>query len=131
VLHEALRLCPPGPALSRMVIHDIEVEGHRVEAGAMAVAGTYTMHHDQRWDDPLVFDSDRFSPQDSNGRDRWQHLPFGGDPRSCISDHFASARSHPDPVSEQAPSSGCTPPVCPTPRSRHRLSPRDMALKLK
>ncbi|MGH3984733.1 MAG: cytochrome P450 [Pseudonocardiaceae bacterium] len=29
-------------------------------------------------------DPDRFSPQRSKGRNRWQYLPFGGGPRSCI-----------------------------------------------
>jgi cytochrome P450 len=41
------------------------------------------------WDDPLEFDPGRFSPQRAKGRSRWQYLPFGGGPRSCIGDHFA------------------------------------------
>jgi cytochrome P450 len=48
------------------------------------------MHRDPAlWHNPLVFDPERFSPQSSKGRDRWQYLPFGGGPRSCIGDHFA------------------------------------------
>jgi cytochrome P450 len=37
----------------------------------------------------LVFDPNRFSRSNSKNRDRWQYLPFGGGPRSCIGDHFA------------------------------------------
>ncbi|MGA8329141.1 MAG: cytochrome P450, partial [Mycobacterium sp.] len=48
------------------------------------------MHRDpQLWDHPLTFDPDRFLPERSQGRNRWQYLPFGGGPRSCIGDHFA------------------------------------------
>ena len=38
---------------------------------------------------PVGVRPDRFSPENSKGRDRWQYLPFGGGPRSCIGDHFA------------------------------------------
>jgi cytochrome P450 len=90
VLHEALRLCPPGPAIPRMVMKDFDVDGYRVEAGSGAIVGIYAMHRDPAlWDHPLVFDPDRFSPENSKDRDRWQFLPFGGGPRSCIGDHFA------------------------------------------
>ena len=90
VLHEALRLCPPGPATSRMVMRDFDVDGYRVEAGTVVLVGIYAMHRDPSlWDHPLVFDPERFSPGNSKYRDRWQFLPFGGGPRSCIGDHFA------------------------------------------
>jgi cytochrome P450 len=90
VLHEALRLCPPAPAVGRMVMADIEVNGYRVPAGTVAIVAIYAMHRDPAlWEDPLRFDPDRFSPERSKGRDRWQYLPFGGGPRACIGDHFA------------------------------------------
>jgi len=41
------------------------------------------------WTRPLEFDPERFAPENSKTRDRWQYLPFGGGPRSCIGDHFA------------------------------------------
>ncbi len=90
VLHEALRLCPPGAAVARETTADIEVGGYRVPAGTLVVVGIYAMHRDPTlWKNPLVFDPDRFSPENSKGRNRWQYLPFGGGPRSCIGDHFA------------------------------------------
>jgi len=76
VLHEAMRLCPPAPVIGRLAMQDIVVDGYRVEAGTMVVVGTYAIHRDPAlWDDPLVFDPDRFSPQNSKGRDRWQFNP--------------------------------------------------------
>jgi cytochrome P450 len=90
VLHEALRLCPPVPAVGRLVMADIEVGGYRLPAGTFAIVAIYAMHRDPAlWVDPLRFDPDRFNPERSKGRDRWQYLPFGGGPRACIGDHFA------------------------------------------
>jgi cytochrome P450 len=90
VLHEALRLCPPAPAVGRMVMADIEVNGYRLPAGTVALVAIYAMHRDPAlWEDPLRFDPDRFSPERCKGSNRWQYLPFGGGPRACIGDHFA------------------------------------------
>ncbi|RZL74445.1 MAG: cytochrome P450 [Rhodococcus sp. (in: high G+C Gram-positive bacteria)] len=90
VLHEALRLCPPVSVAGRTAMRDIEVDGYRVEAGSMVLIGIYAMHRDPAlWENPLDFDPGRFTTENSNGRNRWQYLPFGGGPRSCIGDHFA------------------------------------------
>jgi cytochrome P450 len=90
VLHEALRLCPPAAGVSRTAMRDITVDGYRVPAGTTVVFGIYAVHRDPAlWENPLAFDPDRFNTQNSVGRDRWQYLPFGGGPRSCIGDHFA------------------------------------------
>lgn len=90
VLHEALRLCPPGPGTMRTPNRDLEVDGCRVEAGTVAFVSFYALHRDpELWENPLRFDPDRFLPERSKGRSRWQYLPFGGGPRSCVGDHFA------------------------------------------
>jgi cytochrome P450 len=90
VLKEALRLCPPAPTGTRLARRDVEVGGYRVEAGTMLTFGRYAVQRDPAlWDDPLRFDPDRFTPEAVKNYDRWQYLPFGGGPRSCIGDHFA------------------------------------------
>jgi cytochrome P450 len=90
VLHETLRLCPPGAAVARVAMQDVEVDGYRVEAGTVILVGIYAMHRDPTlWDQPLEFRPDRFERENSKNRDRWQYLPFGAGPRSCIGDHFA------------------------------------------
>jgi cytochrome P450 len=90
VLHEALRLCPPAAGVARLATRDIAVDGYRVEAGSLLAVGIYALHHDPAlWPNPMVFDPDRFSPENSKGRDRWQFIPFLGGGRPCIGEHFA------------------------------------------
>jgi cytochrome P450 len=90
VLREALRLQPPAAGVARLAVRDIAVAGYRVEAGSIMAVGIYALHRDPAlWDRPLVFDPDRFSPEASKGRDRWQFLPFIAGARSCIGEHFA------------------------------------------
>lgn len=90
VIHEALRLCPPAPALSRLAMTDLTVDGYRIPKGTELLIGTYAIHRDPaQWDRPDQFDPDRFDKDRAQGRNRWQFIPFGGGPRSCIGDHFA------------------------------------------
>jgi cytochrome P450 len=90
VLRESLRLCPPAPTGTRLACRDIEVGGYRVPAGTMLVVGRMAVQRDSDlWDAPLKFDPDRFSDDNMKKLNRWQYIPFGGGPRSCIGDHFA------------------------------------------
>ncbi len=90
VVREALRLCPPAAATSREAVTDIDVGGHRVEKGTVLIVGIHALQRDPAlWSHPLEFDPNRFLGDASKGVDRWQYLPFGAGPRSCIGDHFA------------------------------------------
>jgi cytochrome P450 len=90
VLNESLRLCPPAAGVGRVALRDIAVDGYRVEAGSIVAVGINALHRDPAlWERPLVFDPDRFSPENARNRDRWQFIPFAAGPRSCIGEHFA------------------------------------------
>jgi cytochrome P450 len=90
VLHEALRLCPPAAASGRLVMRDIDVDGYRVQAGTMVAVGVYAIQRDPAlWERSTAFDPDRFRPEVAKSIDRWQFLPFGAGPRTCVGDHFA------------------------------------------
>ena len=62
-----------------------------VEPGDIVSTWPWLVHRSRLlWEDPDAFDADRFLPEHSRDRDRWQYLPFGAGPRSCIGDHFAT-----------------------------------------
>ena len=90
VFQEAMRLYPPAWAISRRAIEDDEVGGYRIPAGTTVLVSPYVTHRNLRyWEDPEIFDPDRFLPERSAGRPEFAYLPFGGGPRKCIGDHFA------------------------------------------
>jgi cytochrome P450 len=90
VLHETLRICPPGAAIGRLAMREVVVDGYRIPAGTNVVVGVYALHRDpDLWHAPERFDPDRFDSDRRRSLDRWQYLPFGAGPRSCIGDHFA------------------------------------------
>lgn len=90
VIHEAMRLCPPAPGVARFATRDVEIDGHVLPQGYNVIVGIYALHRDpELWTRPMQFDPDRFDADRMRSLERWQYLPFGGGPRSCIGDHFA------------------------------------------
>lgn len=70
---------------------DIEVDGCRVDADTMVTVGICALHRDPAlWDKPRAFDPDRFSPENSKGRNR-----YGNTCRSAAAHDPASATTSP------------------------------------
>lgn len=90
VIKESLRLYPPAWAVARTAIHEFELAGYRVPAGANVVMSQWVMHRDARFfPDPLKFDPDRWSRQETRDLPRFAYFPFGAGPRQCIGSSFA------------------------------------------
>jgi enediyne biosynthesis protein E7 len=90
VLEESMRLYPPAWAFARSAINEDEIGGYTIPRGAYVLLFPATTHrHPDFWEQPDVFDPERFAPSRSDGRHRFAYFPFGGGPRLCIGNQFA------------------------------------------
>lgn len=91
VVDETLRLHPPLSTIPRLATRDVEFDGYRIPAGAMAVVYPLHTHHmPEWWSEPLRFDPERFAPgRAEQERHPYQFVPFGGGAHMCIGYRFA------------------------------------------
>ncbi|MCA9571188.1 MAG: cytochrome P450 [Myxococcales bacterium] len=91
IVKEAMRLYPPAWAMGREAIAPISIRGHRIEPGQQIAVSPWILHHDPRWwIEPNAFRPERWTNGETEGLPRMAFLPFGGGPRVCIGNHFAT-----------------------------------------
>lgn len=93
VVHETLRLCPPGVVSPRKVVRDFEFAGRTIRAGTMLLYSPYVTHRlPELWPQPLRFRPERWDPTQPDHRKPGPHefLPFGGGPHRCIGSVLAT-----------------------------------------
>lgn len=91
VVKESLRLYPPAWTIGRRTVADDVMGGYRIRAGTLVMCAPWVTHRDPRfWPDPEGFDPDRFHPERERQQHRYAYFPFGGGPRTCIGNSFAS-----------------------------------------
>jgi len=92
---EALRLYPPAPSINREAIKadswtSPEGETVTIDPGVTVLVMPWTLHrHELLWDRPRAFMPERFLPENRGSINRFQYLPFGAGPRTCIGATFA------------------------------------------
>jgi cytochrome P450 len=92
---EGMRLYPPAPSINRAAIKAdswTSSEGERVEIpkGISVLVMPWTLHrHMLYWEKPRAFMPERFLPENRDKLHRFQYLPFGAGPRTCIGATFA------------------------------------------
>jgi cytochrome P450 len=87
ILQESMRLYPPAWIIARSAIGADEIGGYEIPARSILLISPYVVHrHPGLWEDPEGFDPQRFASEPARGA----YLPFGGGPRMCIGNAFAT-----------------------------------------
>ncbi|MEO0605647.1 MAG: cytochrome P450, partial [Myxococcota bacterium] len=88
---ESNRLFPPAWAVSRENRTAFDLGGVTMPPDTQFVASPWVTHRDPRWwNDPLAFRPERWRNGETDGLPRFAYFPFGGGPRVCIGNHFAT-----------------------------------------
>jgi cytochrome P450 len=91
-LSESLRLYPPVPRFDRQAVGPDRLGEWDVETGDILSIWPWILHrHRKLWDNPDTFDVERFA--EKRGRHRFQYLPFGAGPRTCVGSQFATTEA--------------------------------------
>ncbi|XP_072165418.1 cytochrome P450 4V2-like [Diadema setosum] len=90
VLKETLRIFPSVPAIGRDILEDCVIDGKLLPKGSLALVAIGAVHRDPLYfPNPLMFDPDRFLPENSAKRHPYAYIPFSAGPRNCIGQRFA------------------------------------------
>ena len=90
IVKETLRLYPPAYAVGREPIEECEIGGYRVPRHTQIFAFQWATHRDPRYfENPDLFDPDRWTAEFSDKLPKYAYFPFGGGPRQCIGNYFA------------------------------------------
>ena len=92
ILDESLRLYPPVPRFDREAVAADMLGEHEVRPGDLVSIWPWFVHrHKRLWEEPDAFDPQRFAT--GPGRHRYQYIPFGGGPRTCVGARLATAEA--------------------------------------
>jgi len=91
VIRETMRLYPPVWVVGRIAREPLVVDGHRIGAGDQILMPTWITHRDpELWIGPEAFRPRRWLDGETDDLPRFAYFPFGGGPRVCIGNHFAT-----------------------------------------
>ena len=90
VIQEAMRLYPSSWFTARVLQNDDNINGYNFKAGDTIVLNSYLTHRlPQFWDQPEIFDPERFDKESSKEIHSYAYFPFGAGPHLCLGKHFA------------------------------------------
>lgn len=89
---EAMRLYPVASFIPRMAAKDFVFKNHHIRCGEQVLVGSSVPHFlDEHFNNPMVFDVDRYRNPDTQHRKPGVYNPFGRGPHMCIGKGMAEA----------------------------------------
>ena len=91
VIKEGMRYYPSISAIQRRPTKEEVFNGIKFKKSTHLLINIYGMHHHpDYWENPELFNPERFKPENEQQRPAFVYLPFGGGPRRCIGSNFAT-----------------------------------------
>ncbi|KAK9293212.1 hypothetical protein L1049_021201 [Liquidambar formosana] len=94
VINESLRLYPQPPVLIRRSLENDKLGKYPIKRGEDIFISVWNLHRSpNHWDDADKFNPERWpldGPNPNETNQNFSYLPFGGGPRKCVGDMFAS-----------------------------------------
>ncbi|GMH13075.1 hypothetical protein Nepgr_014916 [Nepenthes gracilis] len=94
VINESLRLYPQPPVLIRRSLQDDMLGEYPIKRGEDIFISVWNLHRSiHLWEDADKFNPERWpldGPNPNETNQNFRYLPFGGGPRKCVGDVFAS-----------------------------------------
>ncbi|XP_023238384.1 cytochrome P450 4C1-like [Centruroides sculpturatus] len=85
VIKESIRIYPPVPVISRKNPYEIKIDDYVLPPKSTFVICMYAIHHNPSvYENPEVFDPDRFLPENFKQLHPYAFLPFSAGPRNCL-----------------------------------------------
>lgn len=94
IVEETLRLYPSAPRFDREAVDADQLRDITIRPGDIVSLWPWLIHrHTKLWEEPDRFDHTRFLGDARRPRHRFQYIPFGAGPRTCVGARFAMAEA--------------------------------------
>jgi cytochrome P450 len=94
VIKEVLRLYPPAPFYIRDAVAGDRLGDFDTQGLPVLMSPYYTHRHPDFWEEPLVFNPDRWMPEREAAMHPYAYHPFAAGQRVCIGNNFSLLESH-------------------------------------
>ncbi|XP_067123236.1 cytochrome P450 4C1-like [Centruroides vittatus] len=90
VIKESMRIYPPVPVIERKNPYELKIDDYVLPPKSTFVICIHAIHHNPSvYENPEVFDPDRFLPENCKKLHPYAFLPFSAGPRNCLGSKFA------------------------------------------